>query len=60
MIRVPLEYITEPGWWLISLSPAAWKAEIKRITVLGQPKQKLGRPPSQPVNQMLWNKPGFQ
>jgi hypothetical protein len=41
MKRVPLDYITEPGWWLMSVSPAAWEAEIRRITALGQTKLKV-------------------
>jgi hypothetical protein len=34
------------AWWLIPINPGTWEAEIVRIKVWGQVRQKLMRPPS--------------
>jgi hypothetical protein len=32
-------------WWLTSIIPATWKVKIRRITVRGQPRQKVSETP---------------
>jgi hypothetical protein len=36
-------------WLMPVIIPATWKAKIGMVRVRGQPRQKLMRPPSQPV-----------
>jgi hypothetical protein len=35
--------------WLTPVILATWEAEIRRIMVRGQPRQKVGKTPSQPI-----------
>jgi hypothetical protein len=37
------------AWWLIPIILATWKAEIRRIAVLGQAWQRVRKIPSQPM-----------
>jgi hypothetical protein len=39
----------------ISLSLATWEAEIRRIMVQGQPRQKVSKTPSQPISWAKWH-----
>jgi hypothetical protein len=35
--------------WLMTIIPATWEVEAKRITVRGQTRQKVSKTPSQPI-----------
>jgi hypothetical protein len=34
------------AWWLMSVIPATWQAEIDRVTFKADPGEKFARPPS--------------
>jgi hypothetical protein len=41
----------------MSVIPATWEVEIRRIVICGQPRQKVSGTPSQQISQAEWHVP---